>query len=213
MARFPIPKGYERIKAASGSFAYYLRQLPLKPQGSKVLYYDGSVKDKQNVYCGVIAMDIGNRDLQQCADAVMRLRGEYLFAQQQWDQLGFEFTKDQQVHYFINEAQDRKYASFRSWMNPVFTFANTRVLHHQLHPKAFRNINIGDVFIQTGNPYGHAITVIDIAQNLVTADAIFMLAQSYMPAQDIQVLVNPGQRNITPWYSFSEIRQQIYTLE
>jgi hypothetical protein len=28
-----------------------------------------------------------------------------------------------------------------------------------------------------------------------------MLAQSYMPAQDIQILKNPNDSDISPWYS------------
>jgi hypothetical protein len=31
-----------------------------------------------------------------------------------------------------------------------------------------------------------------------------MLAQSYMPAQDIQVLVNQGNASISPWYIMAE---------
>jgi len=33
---------------------------------------------------------------------------------------------------------------------------------------------------------------------------IFMLAQSYMPAQDIHVLVNPQDENLSPWYQIEE---------
>lgn len=28
-----------------------------------------------------------------------------------------------------------------------------------------------------------------------------MLAQSYMPAQELQILINPTKREISPWYS------------
>ena len=33
---------------------------------------------------------------------------------------------------------------------------------------------------------------------------IFLLAQSYMPAQDIHVLVNPMDENLSPWYEVNE---------
>jgi len=49
--------------------------------GTTVKYYDGSTKINRNVYCSVIDQDIDPVDLQQCADAVMRLRGEYLLKQ------------------------------------------------------------------------------------------------------------------------------------
>ncbi|WP_424245465.1 hypothetical protein Dip510_000396 [Elusimicrobium posterum] len=80
--RFAPPAGYERTPAAQGSFAAYLRALPLKEQGEKIKYFDGRTKHSLNtVYISVIDMPISARDLQQCADAVMRLYGEYQFSQ------------------------------------------------------------------------------------------------------------------------------------
>lgn len=211
--RFAPPKGFQRNDLKENGFGYYLCNLPLKPIGSKVHYYNGSIKEKTNVYCGVVSMDVGTQDLQQCADAVMRLRGEYLFAQQNWGKLGFEFTKDQQIHYFYQEVSEKNYPHFRSWMNKVFAFANTRSLHHQLKKKSFNDVSIGDVLIQTGEPYGHAVIVVDIAMNIHNGDKAFMLAQSYMPAQEIQILLNPNQKEASPWYQLSEIDYLISTPE
>ena len=55
-------------------------------------------------------------------------------------------------------------------------------------------------FIQKGNPYGHAVTVMDVAQKPETGEIIFMLSQSYMPAQDIHILKNSANKDISPWY-------------
>jgi Domain of unknown function (4846) len=38
----------------------------------------GDMKARQDVQYAVLDISVGNRDLQQCADAVMRIRGEYL---------------------------------------------------------------------------------------------------------------------------------------
>lgn len=211
--RFNPPKGFERQIAPINSFENYLRTRPLKPHGSQVLHYDGSIKNKKNVYCAVLNLDIGKQDLQQCADAVMRLRGEYLFAQKQWEKLGFEFTKDQHFHLFSTEAEDKSYKSFRHWMNNVFAYASTSSLHHQLQHKNIKDLSIGDVLIQTGRPYGHAVIVIDLAINNKTKERVFMLAQSYMPAQDIQVLINPNEAELSPWYSLTTIERSIETPE
>jgi Domain of unknown function (4846) len=53
------------------------------------------------------------------------------------------------------------------------------------------------VFIRGGFP-GHAVLVVDVAEN-ASGKRIFLLAQSYMPAQDIHILRNPNAR-IDPWY-------------
>jgi hypothetical protein len=39
-----------------------------------VLLYNGAPKFRQDVHAAVIDIDVGTRDLQQCADATMRLR-------------------------------------------------------------------------------------------------------------------------------------------
>ena len=74
--RIAPPTGYVREACSDHSFTGYLRNLPLMPKGSKVMLYNGKEKANQSAAYAVIDMEIGNRDLQQCADAVMRLRVE-----------------------------------------------------------------------------------------------------------------------------------------
>jgi len=60
-------------------------------------------------------------------------------------------------------------------------------------------MQIGDVFIQGGSP-GHCAIVVDMAENTTTGERLFMLAQSYMPAQEIHILKNLENHEISPWY-------------
>jgi hypothetical protein len=62
-----------------------------------------------------------------------------------------------------------------------------------------KNIEIGDIFIKGGSP-GHAVIVVDLALNSA-GEKRFLLAQSYMPAQDIHVLKNPKNAQLSPWFS------------
>ncbi len=55
--------------------------------GAKVSYYNGQTKSNNNVYCGVVNQEIDPVDLQQCADAVMRLRGEYLYKHKRYNEI------------------------------------------------------------------------------------------------------------------------------
>ena len=90
--RIMPPEGYVRTEVAANSFASYLRRLPLQPEGSKVLLYNGETKRNQLPAYAVVDLDIGKRDLQQCADAVIRLRAEYLYGQKQYAAIHFNFT-------------------------------------------------------------------------------------------------------------------------
>ena len=79
-SRFSAAGGLTRVAVAPGSFGDWLRHLPLLPPGAPVHLFDGRLKPRQDVHAAVVDLDVGTRDLQQCADAVMRLRAEYLFA-------------------------------------------------------------------------------------------------------------------------------------
>jgi hypothetical protein len=61
------------------------------------------------------------------------------------------------------------------------------------------DIKAGDVFIRGGTP-GHAVIVLDVAINRESGKKIFLLAQSYMPAQEIHILNNPNREDLSPWY-------------
>ena len=76
---------------------------------------------------------------------------------------------------------------------------------------SLNDIHAGDVFHQTGNPYGHAVTVMDVVQDSTGATR-FLLSQSYMPAQSIHILVNPNDTEMSPWYTL-EPNQVLVTPE
>lgn len=198
----PIPEGFTREKNDTNSFGYYLQHLPLKTNNNEVLLYTGEKKYNQSAQFAVIKMDVGTQDLQQCADAVMRLRGEYLFRQKLYNSLHFNFLSDGKPRYFKDYCNgDYSHKKFRSWMNYIFSYANTASLLNELNKvDEINDIKMGDVFIVRGNPYGHAVIVVDLAKNS-KGEKIFMLAQSYMPAQEIHVLKNPDNEEISPWYN------------
>ncbi|MCG9911041.1 MAG: DUF4846 domain-containing protein [Flavobacteriales bacterium] len=216
--RFTLPEGFKRTSENSGSFAYYLRHFPLKPHGAEVYYFDGR-KKANRVHEAVLDIDVGTKDLQQCADAVMRLRGEYLFKTGQKNRIAFHFTngfraayaewskgKRMKVEgnktYWVKSASpDTGYASFRKYMDLIFMYAGTRSLEKEMKPVLKPSeIQIGDVFIQGGSP-GHAVIVMDKAVHGQTGEILFLLAQSYMPAQSIHILKNPVDSNRSPWYA------------
>jgi len=216
--RFTVPAGYKRINVDSTSFAQYLRRLPLKPSGTNVTYFDGRTKASRNVYDAVVDLPIGKRDLHQCADAVIRLRAEYFFQQEKYDSIHFNFTngfnadytnwkkgkrivvKGNKVFWKQSSPASASYKSFWKYLEMVFSYAGTASLEKELKPVGLEEMKIGDVFIKGGFP-GHAVIVVDMAVHKNTGSKVFLLAQSYMPAQEIQVLKNPNDFNSSPWYS------------
>ena len=188
-----------RLPVDSNSFAFYLQHLPLKKFGESVKYFDGTVKENYNVYSSVIDMKISKKDLQQCADAVMRLRAEYLYKQKKYNQISFLFNGDKKYHSYLDySSNDRSYNKFLNYMDYIFSYANTGSLYNQLKSIEISDMQIGDVFVKKGNPYGHAVIVVDMCCNM-NGTKYFMLAQSYMPAQETQLLLNP--KNNTVWYN------------
>jgi hypothetical protein len=214
----PVPPGYQRIKPQAGSYASFLQKIALKKDRT-VYLYNGIKKGNQQAQYAVIDLDAGDKDLQQCADAVMRLRAEYLFAEKNYNNISFTFTNGftcdfthyakgyrlrvigNNCHWLKQAPESYSYSTFRQYLDLVYTYAGTKSLHHQLKSIVVKAIHPGAVFIQTRNPYGHAVTVMDMAYNPQTKDTIFLLSQSYMPAQDIHILVNPANNDLSPWYS------------
>lgn len=214
--RIEPPRGFGRVEAADGSFGAWLRRLPLRPGRSDVYFHDGRLKRNQRAHHAVFDVDVGPRDLQQCADAVIRLRAEYLRTAGCEGDVAFDFTSGdtarwrewrngQRPHISGNDirwtrsaAPDGSYASFRRYLDTVFAYAGTHSLQLELEPVDDPGkVRPGDVFIQGGFP-GHAVLVVDIAED-ADGSRIFLLAQSFMPAQDIHVLRNPAS-SLSPWY-------------
>ena len=95
--RINPPKDFKRTAVAKGSFGDWLRHLPLKKENSKVHLYNGELKSNQSVHEAVVKIDVGKRDLQQCADAVMRLRSEYFFGKADFSKIHFNYTSGDNV--------------------------------------------------------------------------------------------------------------------
>ncbi len=214
----PLPKGYYRENATANSFTHWLRHLPLKPNDMIVNLYNGDEKAIQSAQFAILDIDVGKEDLQQCADAVMRLRAEYLYVQKRFDQIHFRYTSGDLVSWdqwrmgmrpMVNgnkvswqqtSTEDDSYKNFKKYLINIFSYCGSLSLSRELKQISdIHNIQAGDVFIRGGTP-GHAVIVLDVAINRESGKKIFILAQSYMPAQEIHLLKNHENINLSPWY-------------
>jgi hypothetical protein len=137
-----------------------------------------------------------HEDLQQCADAVIRLRAEYLYSRGEYAAITFYTEQGVRLN-FAESTTDRRRPAFDGYLRKVFTYCSTRTLAKQLVRASFGAVEPGDVLIRAGSP-GHAMLVADVAED-GQGRRIYLLAQSYMPAQDIHIVKNPGD-DLNPWY-------------
>ena len=191
-------EGFRRIKINdTTSFAYFLRHYKLKDDWN-LYYYNGQpVKNQFGCYA-VLDIEVGTRDLLQCADAVMLLRAEYLYSQKRYNEIHFNSVAGKRMNYVDYVKGDYSRAKFRKYMDYVFAYASTLSLEKELKPRAIEDIQIGDVFIVGGSP-GHAMIVVDMAINAKGERALLM-AQGMMPAQSVHVTTNLEHGEDTPWY-------------
>lgn len=205
---------------AEATFGAHLRQLRLKPAGAPVHLYDGTLKHRQDVHAAVVDLSVGKRDLQQCADAVMRLRAEHLFAQGRYSEIAFHFTSGflaeftrwangdrikvsgNTCHWKLKEGRTgTTHENLLSFLQQVFTYAGTLSLSKELGDAHDLPLEPGDVFIHGGSP-GHAMIVVDVAR-AADGRTYFLLAQSYMPAQEIHVVRNLEQPELGAWFELN----------
>ncbi|MFN0032051.1 MAG: DUF4846 domain-containing protein [Flavobacteriales bacterium] len=217
--RIGLPTGYTRVAGDSTSFTYFLRSQKLKPDSAQVHLYNGEVK-RNDVHAAVLDIDCGKKDLQQCADACIRLRAEYLWHTRQFEKIHFNLTNGFRMGYTKwregnrlivdgnktswskTAAYSDTYQTFRNYLDKVFMYAGTLSVAKELKPVLLADLHPGDVFVVGGSP-GHAVMVVDVATH-ADGNKIFLLAQGYMPAQDIHIIKNPNDELLSPWYSLKD---------
>jgi hypothetical protein len=192
VADIPLPIGYTRVHSSNNTFGHYLRNISLK-KNRTVFLYNGEKKRNQKVQYAVLNITTGTKDLQQCADAVMRLRAEFLKLQNQ----PVCFTDNAGKNYCWSSYRQR---GWQSYLETVFGMCGTLSLEKELKPSKWKNVQPGDVLIKGGSP-GHTVIILDVARHKITGHTIFLLAQSYMPAQDMHILLNINNYSLSPWYS------------
>ncbi|MCG2431838.1 DUF4846 domain-containing protein [Aequorivita xiaoshiensis] len=227
--RVLAPEGYEWIVEDSGSFGEFLQNTNLKKDGSPILDYNQKSIRNQSEHIAILDYDIGNKDLQQCADAIIRLRAEYLFEKERFDEISFHFTNGDsfswndykngirpkllspsKVSFEQVASKNDSYESFRKYLDVVFMYAGTISLNNETK-KVTNNseIKTGDFLVTPGSP-GHAVIVVGRAINK-NGDIVYLLAEGYTPAQSIHVLTNPYNSKINPWYTLDVAKKSTIT--
>ncbi len=200
--RFDPPLGYDRVLLSSSTFGEYLRTLSLKPEGAPARFYNGKTKPNNDIYVSVVDLPISPKNLQSSSDAIIRLKSEYLFSQKKYDQILFH--ADNEPIKFIDFADgEPTKEKFNQYLDYVMEKVTTPSFCEDLNPVKLSEIQVGDVFVQNSKPNGHAVIVVDLVKNS-KGEKLFLLAQSFQPAQEIQIIANPTRDDISPWYQLKE---------
>lgn len=220
--RFAAPPDFTRVPAHPSSFGGWLRTLPVAPPGTAVVSHKGAriLAASDPRLAGVVAIDVGDKDLQQCADSIIRLHAEW-----QW----FRGNRDMSYRLASGDAlpfsrwlrgdrpvvsggkgkitwthhpgdESSSHASFRRYLDHVFTWANTQSLAAQGHRVSPAHLQPGDFVVQPGAP-GHAVLVLDVAR-AEDGRRVALLGQGFMPAQSFHVLRDP--RTGSAWFPIEE---------
>jgi len=217
-SRVKVPEGFKRVKYPKGSFENYIRHYNLKPYGSTIVNYDGSEYYWQKGHIGILDITVPKNGLQQCADALIRVRSEYLWAANRKQDIGFNFTSGHHCswHKYAqgyrpkingNKVTFSKTASanhtkenFYNYLNLIYMYSGTLSLSQELKPiTSANNLKIGDLLIKGGSP-GHIVMLGDEAINK-NGDKLFLLFQGNTPAQSVHLVKNLEDAKISPWYS------------
>jgi len=219
-SRVNIPEGYKRVDYIKGSFEDYLRNYKLKPFGSKIINYDDSEYFWQRGHIGILEIPVPKNGLQQCADALIRIRSEYLWDNNRKDEIGFKFTSGHycswtkyaegfrpkingnKVTFHKTASANHSKVNFYKYLNLIYMYSGTLSLYNELESVNAKDLQLGDMLIKGGSP-GHIVMIADEVIN-DKGEKLFLLFQGNTPAQSVHLVKNLESSYISPWYQLKD---------
>ena len=231
IASIETPPDFQRIKLESGSFPDYVRHLPLKPDGSPVYSYNGSlIKDSDSV-AGVIDWPLPS-EVQQCTDVAIRLYAEFLRNKKQLGKIVFNSVSGVQISYVkwlrgkyslnrsgsaIIHAPSSKTKSdsdveFEKYLYFVMQYANSTSRARGLPDIDADKILPGDLFIQPDQSgragIGHVSVILDICQD-TDGRKLYLFGYGFIPAQDFHLPLPTHSQGVESWFTLDGMKQNV----
>jgi len=201
--RFSAPEGYERVALPPDGFGAWLRHLPVRLDRSSVL----SWRDRPltSPSAAIVTLDLGDGDLQQCADSIIRLHAEFLWATGRAHDAAYHFTsgdrsawtdwaegesfqvQGSRVRRLQGAPRAPTHDTYRSWLQHLFMYAGTLSLDLDSRPvPTDQPLQAGDFLVDPGSP-GHAVVILDVA-TASDGRRVALVGQGYTPAQEFHVV-------------------------
>lgn len=196
IGEIPAPKGFERTEG--NGYSNYLRSIPLRAKGTKVKLYTGGNANYQTLNYAVLDVPLIS-NWEQCADACIRLRSEYLYQAGKYDQIAFKDVNGKTMSY--TGGKNRK--ALEKYLTKVYGMASTASMDRYMETRELKEIQPGDVFVYKARKlehYGHALMVVDVAVDPKTGERAYLIAEGNTPARDLHILNNFWHPFSAPWF-------------
>ena len=218
------PDSFVRPPFPETSVQSYFQDLAILPQNTKVMKYDG-YKKSYECYSAVLKTDTDmEQNMMHGEHMIQYLRGQYLFEKGKFDLIDFSYDDNRTMSFeqygagarfvwqdslFVIDTidgEDYSAEAFAIYMKEVFTNSSSKALTSDTKVISQENLSIGDVFVQPSKNRtpGHAVLVIDMVVNPYTGERLILLGQGYSPTQDMHIIHNPYESDISPWYRVQE---------
>ncbi len=213
-SRFEPPPGFERIPAEENSFAFYLRNLPLLPENSPVIDYQGNISKSADdtTVAGVVDYPVRGRKLEQCMDIILRFYAQYLRSQDRGDEIVFYLPGGYPLKWLDwrngfrpqyhgiefdlvkTEPRDSSRKNFERFLWHIFYRSSTQAAYFAYPDVVREQVQIGDFVVKKGKK-GHAVLIVDLAVDSL-GNKVALIGQGDTPACGFYLL---NYKNGQPW--------------
>lgn len=219
--RFNPPEGYSRNYAADGSMTAFLRGYALKAAGAELKKHDGSTRTDAGE-AAVLQVSLSDKNHEGPAGAMARLIAEYFYHESRYEkisftlgsQFDFNFDRWSEGKLLSVNGNSIKYVSggtsgtgadnFDKFLQVLFHYISVDTLKKDMTLVADPDtdaIRVGDIFIGADSAGKTACAmVVDLSTDDVTGKQIMLLAQGGAPAQELHIVKNTGNADLSPWY-------------
>ena len=97
IGEIPLPEGYVRIKADSNSYAFFLRELPLKSSFADDEYHSDNY--------AVVDINLEDNTDLKSSDAIILLRSRYLYNQKQYKKIIYSGETKGELYPYLEYAR------------------------------------------------------------------------------------------------------------